>query len=94
MLPIIRARGTNHAILSDALRVRRRSDNSYTSVVLVFTHAAGPDTRENAYLAAGPLRPGESAELRAALPEPPFTHVSLTLREAGQPVTVEPQTAG
>ncbi len=64
---------------------------TYTSVVLVFAHAAGPDTCENAYLTAGPVRPGESATFRAALPEPPpFTRLSLTLREAGQPVRVDP----
>ena len=63
---------------------------TYTSIVLVFTHSAGPDTRENAYLTAGPVRPGGSAEFRAALPEPPaYISISLGLREAGKSVTVK-----
>ncbi len=67
-----------------------RQTLTYTSVMLVFTHTAGPDTRENAYLTAGPVRPGQTAGFRAALPEPPaFAGISLSLREAGKPVVVK-----
>lgn len=71
-----------------------RQTLTYTSLVLVFTNAAGQDTREDAYLTTGPVRPGQTAQFRAAAPDaPPFTGISLRLREAGHPVTVETEIA-
>jgi hypothetical protein len=71
-----------------------RQTLTYTSLVLVFTNAAGQDTREDAYLTTGPVRSGQSAEFRAFAPDaPPFTGISLRLREAGHPVVVETEAA-
>ena len=64
---------------------------SYTSVRLIFTDAAGTEIgRAPGYLTAEPLWPGQSAEVRAVLPETaPFHTVTLQLRDAGHPVTVD-----
>jgi hypothetical protein len=71
-----------------------RQTLTYTSLVLVFTNAAGQGTREDAYLTTGPVRPGQSAEFRAFAPDaPPFIGISLRLREAGHPVLVETEAA-
>ena len=63
----------------------------YTSVVPVFTDAAGQETgRGTGYLTAGPLKTGQAAEFRASEPAPPqFAHVEMMFREAGQAVRVE-----
>ncbi len=65
---------------------------TYTSVTAVFTDAAGVEVgRGDGYLTAGPVAPGQSAGVRAALPGmPTFAKVSLHLREGGQIVTVQP----
>ena len=65
---------------------------TYPSVVCVFSDASGREVgRTNGYFTAGPVEPGQSAEIRAVSPQTPaFAAVSVRLREAGQTVTVQP----
>ena len=67
---------------------------AYTSVTLVFRDVGGTQAAaQPAYLASGPVGPGQRAAFRAVLPPASATvsstNVSVRVREAGQAVAVE-----
>ncbi len=68
-----------------------RQTLTYPAVVCVFTDAAGAEVgHADGYLTAGPVKPGQSVNVRAFSPKmPAFAAVALRLREAGQSVTVQ-----
>ena len=65
---------------------------SYPAVVCIFTDAAGAEINHaDGYFTTGPVGPGQGANFRAVSPAgPAFAKVVLRLREAGQPVSIQP----